>query len=722
MIPELTVLTVIILYTGLFFGRLFAPEAGIYATHEIGINDIWDLNFPYKFILSEALKSNRLPVWNPQIGSGFPVLGEGQTGIFNLNNLLLFRIFSPVTAFNLGLAVSFAICAVGMYIFSRRIGISRSAALLAAIPYSFSGFFVTHISHFVLLQSAGYLPLVMVGSDLLMRGEKLTGFLVTAFFLSQQLFGGFSQMSFITILFACSYALYLVMTKSSNFKRLFLLFAAISFSFLLSAVQILPTEELSRISQRGKGLSVTDLLLYKYPLNNFITFLKPFALGDPQIGTYPHFQDNGGSLFWETSGYLGIIPIILFFLSPLFFGKIKYFWFWILAAGTSMMLMIGTQGPLYLLLLLPPFSLFRFPSRFLLVFTFTIATVSALTLDRLLRNIRIKNKISIMIFVIAAIDIFSVWGYYHPVIPYRNFISPPESVRELRRLSAERIFVYKTTARMFDEFESSQSGKIARYLSYRNDLVPNSNTLWGISSVDFYPSHYPQRLSYVSHLFGNQYQAESLLETALAPDLLKMLDIKSVSHILSPVPLTNSQLRLKSKLSLPNLVNQKLFIYENQDRLPFITAYEDVRYSKTLEKFAEMFAAADFDERRTAIIEDENIRFASAAAQLQFKYNLIQKKDTFISFDVELSRNALISVSQTYYPGWTAYIDNQKSRIIPVNLVNQGFPVPAGRHRIKLKYEPWSLYTGFFISGLSYSILLLLLILRIRRTRIPHAH
>ena len=146
------------IFSFFYFHRLFFPVTGIFATHEIGINDIWDLNYPFKEFLHRELTAGRMPLWNPLIGNGFPVLAEGETGTFNLYNLIAYRFLPTIIAFNLGYILTFLFSAAGMFFYVRSEKLSRPTAVYAGIIYAFGGYFITHISNFVHLQGASFLP------------------------------------------------------------------------------------------------------------------------------------------------------------------------------------------------------------------------------------------------------------------------------------------------------------------------------------------------------------------------------------------------------------------------------------------------------------------------------------------------------------------------------------------------------------------------------------
>ncbi|HUN01949.1 MAG TPA: YfhO family protein [Niabella sp.] len=74
--------------------------------------------------------------------------------------------------------------------------------------------------------------------------------------------------------------------------------------------------------------------------------------------------------------------------------------------------------------------------------------------------------------------------------------------------------------------------------------------------------------------------------------------------------------------------------------------------------------------------------------------------------------NAQFSVlSEVYYPaGWNAYIDGQKTEIVKTDYVLRGLKVPAGKHEVKLVFEPQSVKRGINISYLSSWLLIVVVL------------
>jgi hypothetical protein len=62
---------------------------------------------------------------------------------------------------------------------------------------------------------------------------------------------------------------------------------------------------------------------------------------------------------------------------------------------------------------------------------------------------------------------------------------------------------------------------------------------------------------------------------------------------------------------------------------------------------------------------------------------------------------ALLVVSDSYYPGWRAAVDGRPVPLLRTNVILRGVPVPAGRHQVRLWFDPLSVRLGFALSALA---------------------
>ena len=79
------------------------------------------------------------------------------------------------------------------------------------------------------------------------------------------------------------------------------------------------------------------------------------------------------------------------------------------------------------------------------------------------------------------------------------------------------------------------------------------------------------------------------------------------------------------------------------------------------------------------------------------------------TWNVSTPQNGYLFVSDAYYPGWHAYLDQQPTELYRANIAFRAVYLPAGIHTVSFKYEPTSILAGEIISGLSLLLALLLI-------------
>ena len=104
---------------------------------------IWDtsgvlVHYPAQSVAAEELRRGRLPLWNPFVGAGAPLLAEAHST--PLSPLLLpFFLHPGETTYTWYLLLRIVLAAAGAFLVARARGQSREGAALAAAAYALSG-------------------------------------------------------------------------------------------------------------------------------------------------------------------------------------------------------------------------------------------------------------------------------------------------------------------------------------------------------------------------------------------------------------------------------------------------------------------------------------------------------------------------------------------------------------------------------------------------------
>ncbi|MDQ3248928.1 MAG: YfhO family protein, partial [Chloroflexota bacterium] len=80
-----------------------------------------------------------------------------------------------------------------------------------------------------------------------------------------------------------------------------------------------------------------------------------------------------------------------------------------------------------------------------------------------------------------------------------------------------------------------------------------------------------------------------------------------------------------------------------------------------------------------------------------------------VEIQAHTTERALLVLSDTFYPGWTATVDGEPAPIYTTNYLFRGVPLPPGNHTVLFRYQPLSWQRGLWVSGLGGLLCLLLL-------------
>jgi hypothetical protein len=117
----------------------------------------------------------------------------------------------------------------------------------------------------------------------------------------------------------------------------------------------------------------------------------------------------------------------------------------------------------------------------------------------------------------------------------------------------------------------------------------------------------------------------------------------------------------------------------------------------------------NFDPRRTALVEDapqELPHLAGGELAADSSARVVEYEPNHLIIETNADRDALLVVSEIFYPGWEASVDGRAERIRLTDFLLRGVIVPAGRHRVEMRYRAPAARNGAIISALTIVLLI----------------
>jgi hypothetical protein len=408
--------------------------------------DGWVQNFGVRVLAGNMLASGQWPLWNPYIFAGTPLLASVYPGVLYPPNWL-FAVLPPVMAMNAVVLISYEITIIGSYLYARKIGSSRTGAIIAASLFSLGGFMIVHLGHTSRIAAAAWLPWVLLALEHLYEQAQWRWVTLGALFLGLQFVAGEPQMTFNTALVCGAYVLFCLLFRAQAVSRLrFLLsgFAMALCGALFSLSQYLPARELQQLSGRAQ-LDYNSFAAFSTPPQQLITLFFPHFFGGGQIP--PYLQAPWGNSFWGeigisySAGYVGLLGLMLAGVALWRARRNTMILFWAIVALLSLLLALGHYLPFglnHLLYRIPVYNLFRGSYRHLYEYTFAVAMLAGLGVTEITRlewqvRRRLVAGISVLMGAIVGVLALLYCFFLHrfpaasPRLPEFGRLSNPEA-------------------------------------------------------------------------------------------------------------------------------------------------------------------------------------------------------------------------------------------------------------------------------------------------------
>lgn len=717
-------LLVIVFFRKILFGEAYLWEDFLYSS------------YPARVFAATSLARGEIPLWNPYTFGGMPFLADIITATFYLPTfpLVLFVSNGHLNFYWLELMVilHYLLAGTTMYYLGKSFGLQYLPSLFAGISYMLTGFMVVHAIHQPVVTLAAWIPLIVLLFRRTLIEVHWKWVFLTALVLGHSILAGFPQLSLYIYFFLFLLFLFELLTTYSGralLSRPALSMAsragvAIVLSVMLAMVQLLPTIELSEMSQRAE-------ITYQFATEGSLawpqlpTLLFPKLFGSAGAGGYNYWGPGRYFYYWETCIYLGVIPFLLMLLSVFHDERNKYVPFLWGVGLFALLFALGNNFVVHRVFFsfVPGFSRFRNPARIGILLAFAAVILSAFSFQHLLydqRSQRENNRLQrvlvlVSVMVIGAAFWFIVQsGAGGDAFSFLHDKQAASMVAKELNLSLGLLVV---------------SGGLILMLLRRAAWSRWAGFLViGAMFVDLYlfgstqnnspvsPTAYFARSEQLVNFLRREGEGEIFrLNTRNADGMIMdrnqgMIDRIFLMEGYSPLTLQRLNFPMGSSDRAIDLLNikyktvtdrqrQALSLVKNETYLPraFFVYSTHVVHSEN--ELLEYIKSPSFDHRTTAVLEkDPEVQLAPPLTTPTWKAHITSYSINAISLDVETSHNGFLLLSEMYFPGWNAYIDGKQTEIFQTDYNLRGIFVSAGSHKIEVRFEPESFRKGVILT------------------------
>jgi Bacterial membrane protein YfhO len=737
--------------------------------------------YPWSEYAFAMLRSGQLPLWNPYNGAGAPLIANYQSSLFYPLNWLGL-ILSLGFAMSITAVLHLFIAAWGMFAFTGRLGVPNLGRGVSALAFGMGSFLVAHLGTYPMIGAIAWISWVMWAAHGVLTRFRTRDVAYLAFFAALQLLAGHAQMTWYSMLMVGLFTLFwpLHAHPTGWWRRLMLVIIGLALGAGIAAVQLVPTSELLRLSQRSGGVDFEFAMNFSYSPVRTLNLLSPNVFGNPGDGSFvtegAHFED---------AVYIGLLPLIaaiaavIAWIARLFrreartqshvydpeTSEISTFVrvespavslnifatvpFWLVIVTISYIFALGQNTSIYPFLFnnVPTFDLFQAPVRWHIWIVFGLSMLAGVGTQAWGRGywlffgtrLAIAGGIGAAILAIfvapqfldvesnpglqVLISAVALTGILGAVAGALTLLQPERASRHYAWWAfAVLLFVAVDLIWAARGLNPTVPAAFYDRLSAAGD--PASRAYW--------PAKVEEYVDFEKYLQFKDYRVATdnwqAFRASGVPNfnlldrqyLLNNFDPLRVGHFAAYIDLleANPQSRdaLLQAAGVDSIYNQD----EIREGLGYETArawfVESICWHPNESALVNGLLSSDWQPLRQAhLIGTAGCPELPPEARPPGEVLMFQDDGNSVVMDVHTETGGLLILADTDYPGWTALIDGNPTRILRVNGAFRAVEVPAGSNRVEFAYRP-----GWLLPGILMSVVSLLLTLMLFRTRNPN--
>ena len=395
--------------------------------HPVVPSDDLIQNYPLRVLVGSQLRHGHLPLFDPYIWSGAPLLGGWNAGAaYPLT--WLFAVLSGPTAWTVNLIVTWWVAGLGTFAFLRMSRLSPVASFLGGLSFAFAGAMTAQVAHFGFVAGMSWVPVGLVAVLKLSERPELRARLAWTCALAgawaMVILAGEPRAIDDAVVIIAMYALWRAWQlgrRSGRWRFMGYVSIGAVLGAAVGAVQWLPGIEAVHTSQRAMH-TVALFDSGSLPPKWLLLSIVPDLFGGSGSFGQPTFF--GQYSLSEITGYVGLMPLVAAFA---LLGRLRWrqrmpeWLIWHLIAIVGVILALGGNtllGPV--LVHLPLFGDQRLQSRNIMIADLALSVLLAYWVDVWLRSApmvrgRLPSPRRLLglvapLAVVATITVTLAWG------------------------------------------------------------------------------------------------------------------------------------------------------------------------------------------------------------------------------------------------------------------------------------------------------------------------
>jgi len=355
----------------------------------------------------------------------------------------------------------------------------------------------------------------------------------------------------------------------------------------------------------------------------------------------------------------------------------------------------------------------RSPERALLVFYIGPALLAGASLTWLQLRLSSASSLRRLVGVVAiaalAVELQIAWraqraeslagggDYQFQQVDLAAYFAPTSATRFLQAHAQSDLFRYFGYAQHFSGVPIPYTLRWADP-SITALEVNNRATIDGLDDIQGYnPIHVERYDEYVAALNGHaqNYHQTDVFDSGLASPLVDLLNVR---YILVPAVLPSDQLAPRFRRPLTTVYqDENVRVLDNPTALPRAWLVHSAEQAPPRQALQALTGGA-VDPRQVALLEEPPPPLGAPNGSPGDDVAITGYQPGRVAARTVSTTAGLLVLSDVYYPAWHAYVDGQAAHLFAVDDALQGVAVPAGVHRVEVRYESAALSAGLVVS------------------------